>query len=229
MPGFESDQQGGRRHPGRLAFARGFYKQQTLFHTQLERRRRFSIIAATRDWAGHFGRSGKRFPCFNTDMKLSAFLSVVLTACTALSAEHSPALPAAKPADDYSGMYSFLREGEFVQLTVEEDGRVAGFVSRFGDSDSDRGAFLDHFFKQAKLDGNQLTFTTDTVHGVWYEFNGTIERGEGKSASEEAYYVLKGKLTEDRSDADKKVTSTPRQVMFKSFPKNPNGAEFQRK
>ena len=63
-------------------------------------------------------------------------------------------------------MYSFSRDGEFVQVTVEEQGRVTGFVSRYGDSESDRGEFLDHFFKLGKLDGNQLTFTTETVHGV---------------------------------------------------------------
>ena len=77
-------------------------------------------------------------------------------------------------------MYSFLRDGEFVQVTVEDQGHVTGFVSRYGDSESDRGVFLDHFFKSGKLDGNQLAFTTETVHGVSFEFRGTIERGEGK-------------------------------------------------
>ena len=46
-------------------------------------------------------------------------------------------------ANDISGTYSFLRDGEFVQLTVE-DGRLSGYVSRFGDSDSDKGQFIDH-------------------------------------------------------------------------------------
>ena len=125
-----------------------------------------------------------------------------------------------QPSEDYSGMYAFLREGEFLQVNIEDQSRVTGFVSRFGDSESDRGAFLDQFFKQGKLDGNKLSFTTQTVHGVWYEFNGTIERGEGKNPPDEAYYVLKGTLRENRSDADKKVSSTSSQVAFKSFPKD---------
>jgi len=116
-------------------------------------------------------------------------------------------------------MYSFQREGEFVQLTVEDAGRVTGFVSRFGDAESDRGAFLDQFFKTGKLDGTKLTFTTDIVHGVWYEFKGTIERGPGKTLSDEAYYLLKGTLTEYRTDANKKVTSKSHEVTFKSFPR----------
>jgi len=64
--------------------------------------------------------------------------------------------------------------------------------------------FLDHFFKSGKLDGNQLIFTTDTVHGVSFEFHGTIERGEGKSPGAEAYYVLKGTLVENSTDESKK-------------------------
>ena len=129
----------------------------------------------------------------------------------------------AQPQDEtgarsYSGMYTFLREGEFVQVTVEDGGSVTGFVSRFGDGDSDKGAFLDQFFKSGKLDGNKLTFTTEVVHGVSFEFRGTIERGAGKNPGDEAYYILKGTLTENMSDANKKVTSHSKEVLFKMFP-----------
>ncbi len=126
----------------------------------------------------------------------------------------------ATPQADYSGMYSFLRDGEFVQITVEDQGRVTGFISRYGDSESDRGAFLDHFFKQGKLDGNRLAFTTEIVHGVWFEFRGTVERGEGKSRGDEAYYVLKGALVENTSDEAKKTSSHSREVALKSFPQD---------
>ncbi len=124
------------------------------------------------------------------------------------------------PAADYSGMYSFLRDGEFVQVTVEDQGRVTGFVSRYGDSESDRGVFLDHFFKSGKLEGSQLAFTTETVHGVWFEFHGTVERGEGKSRGDEAYYVLKGTLIENIIDETKKTSSRSREVALKSFPQD---------
>ncbi|MFB3813256.1 MAG: hypothetical protein ACE14L_04020 [Terriglobales bacterium] len=121
---------------------------------------------------------------------------------------------------DISGMYSFLQEGEFVQVTVEDGGRVTGFISRFGDLPSDKGAFLDQFFKKASLDGNKLTFTTEPVHGVWYEFRGTVDRGEGKTPADEAYYVLKGKLTQHVTDATQKTSSRSRQVLLKSFPQD---------
>lgn len=124
-----------------------------------------------------------------------------------------------KASADYSGMYSFLREGEFVQVTVEEV-RVTGFVSRYGDTESDRGEFLDHFFKQGKLEGNQLTFTTQVVHGLAYEFRGRVERGEGKNPGDEAYYVLKGTLTENTVDGQKKTSSRSMDVALKGFPQD---------
>jgi hypothetical protein len=128
----------------------------------------------------------------------------------------SPAAPGA----DYSGMYNFLREGEFVQITVEDQGHVIGFVSRYADSESDHDVFLNHFFKSGKLDGNQLAFKTETVRGVSFEFRGTVERGEGKSRGDEAYYVLKGTLIENTTDEAKKTSSHSREVALKSFPQD---------
>src|SRR5262249_29769298 len=112
-------------------------------------------------------------------------------------------------APDYSGMYEFLRDGEFVQLTIEDKGNVTGFISRFGDSESDKGVFMNQFFKSGKLDGETLSFTTEPVHGVWFEFSGAIVRGAGKKPEEEAYYVLQGRLTRYATDADQKTTSQP--------------------
>jgi len=125
-------------------------------------------------------------------------------------------------------MYSFLKEGEFVQLTVEDEGRVTGFVSRYGDGESDKEAFLDHYFRSGKLEGNKLTFVTETVHAVWFDFKGTVERGEGKNPGDEAYYVLKGTLTYNTSDAGKKPITHPREVELKMFPREASPAPAAR-
>jgi hypothetical protein len=126
-----------------------------------------------------------------------------------------------KNSPGYSGMYTFLKEGEFVQVTVEDDGHVNGFISRFGDGPSDKGAFLDQFFKKdSRLEGSKLTFSTEIVHGVAFDFKGTIERGEGKNPGDEGYYVLKGTLSENQSDANKHVTSHASQVALKMFPQD---------
>ena len=137
--------------------------------------------------------------------------------------------PEEKRGQDYSGMYSFQKEGEFVQVTVEEAGKVTGFVSRFGDGESDKGAFLDQFFKSGKLEGNRLSFTTEIVHGIAFDFKGTVGRGDGKNPGDEGYYVLKGTLTQNVTDVNKKVTSHSRDVVFKMFPQDAAPAPVVRK
>jgi hypothetical protein len=121
-------------------------------------------------------------------------------------------------AQEWSGMYSFLKEGEFVQLTVEEQGEVTGFISRYSDGNGDKGVFVDQFFKSAKLEGNKLSFTTEAAKGEWFAFKGTIERGAGKNPGDEGYYALKGALTRNTTDANKKVTAQSHDVALNMFP-----------
>lgn len=152
-------------------------------------------------------------------LPLICWLLTVTVLCPSFA--QKPAAPTPAPAvDDYWGMYSFLKDGEFVQITIEDKGVVSGFISRFGDSESDRGTFLNQFFKSGKLDGTKLTFTTENVHGIWFTFEGSFERGPGKKPDEEAYYVLRGALTRFTTDTEKKVTSQITQVAFKSFPRD---------
>ena len=133
-----------------------------------------------------------------------------------LSAAQSPV----PTPDDFSGMYSFLRDGEFVPISAEDQGKVSGFISRYGDSDSDKDTFLDQFFESGKLAGSRLSFKTKPVHGSWFTFEGAIARGPGKTPDEEAYYVIRGKLSRFQMDAEQKTTQSSQQVEFKSFPKD---------
>ena len=123
----------------------------------------------------------------------------------------------APPSTDYSGMYTFVNEGEFMQITSEDKGNVSGFISRFGDAESDKGRFIDQFFKSGKIDGNKISFTTETVHGVSYMFEGTFLRGPGKRPEDEGYYLLQGLLTRNGPDAQKQTKAN---VQFKSFPRD---------
>ena len=120
-------------------------------------------------------------------------------------------------SNNQSGMFTFLKEGEFVQLTVE-DGKLSGFVSRFGDTESDKGQFIDQFFDKASLEGNHVQFKTKTVHAEWYEFDGTLSVVPGKRVGEEGYRVIRGKLTLHASDAQGNDRPSEKTVEFKSFP-----------
>ncbi|HKD81653.1 MAG TPA: hypothetical protein VKH81_18315 [Candidatus Angelobacter sp.] len=121
---------------------------------------------------------------------------------------------ASSPADDISGMYSFLKEGEFIQINLDEN-RVTGYISRLGDSDSDRGVFLDQFFDKASIKDHDVSFTTKPLHGVWFEFKGKYERGPVKTKAEDGYYLLRGTLKEYSTGDNKSTVSRSRQVEFK--------------
>jgi hypothetical protein len=120
------------------------------------------------------------------------------------------------PAEDISGMYNFLKEGEFVQINLEKS-MVSGYVSRVGETESDRGVFLDQFFDQAQIRGHDVSFVTKPLHNVWYEFKGKFERGPGKTKADDAYYVLRGTLKELSLDENKKTVSHAREVALKSL------------
>ncbi len=144
-------------------------------------------------------------------------------------AQTAPQTRTPEPAGtDISGMYSFLREGEYLQINIEEQGKVTGVVSRYGDLESDRGAFLDQFLDKGTLKDGKLEFSTRPLHGVRYDFKGTVERGKGKVPGEEAYFVLRGTLTQYVTDATKKTSAKSRDVEFKSFPSDLNVTKNKR-
>jgi len=120
------------------------------------------------------------------------------------------------PAEDISGMYSFLKEGEFLQINLDKSA-VSGYISRMGESDSDRGVFLDQFFDKAQIQGHEVSFTTKQLHNIWYEFKGKFERGPGKTKADDGYYLLRGTLKEFTFDENKKPVTHSREVEFKSL------------
>lgn len=120
---------------------------------------------------------------------------------------------------DITGLYSFVHEGEFVQIEVNE-GKVTGLVSRFKDDDPDKAEFVDQFFDEAKLEGAALTFRTKALKGVWFEYSGMVERGPGKSPSDEGYWNVRGRLTERRTGEDGKVSEKVQELTLKSFPQD---------
>jgi hypothetical protein len=166
----------------------------------------------------------KTTPWFRLLIILALFsCAQFLTAQSAPPAQTVTPADAAKPAstvEDISGMYSFLREGEFVQINIEEGNTVTGFVSRYGDSDGDKGSFLDQFFSKAAFDGKHLTFATKPVHSIWFEFEGDVQRGTGKTPKDEAYRIIHGKLTQFTTEASGKASSKSRELDMKSFPQD---------
>jgi hypothetical protein len=159
--------------------------------------------------------------------KLMAFLTLVTIAAACLAQNglstrgqsqagqaDTASTVAPHAAEDISGMYSFLKEGEFLQISLEETA-VTGYISRLGDSDSDSGVFLDQFFAKADIQGHEVSFTTKPLHGIWFDFKGKFDRGPAKTKADDGYYILRGTLKESTTAADKTVTTRSREVVFK--------------
>jgi len=153
--------------------------------------------------------------CMKLVSAASLFIALILS-----SLPNAIAQSAESNAPDFSGMYSFQKDGEFMQIKLEDKGAVSGFISRYGDSENDKGTFLDQFIKSGTSNGKQLSFTTETVHGVSYTFDGAFERGPGKKPEEDGYYVLRGTLTRNVAAPDGKMTTQSSQVEFRSFPRD---------
>ena len=117
-------------------------------------------------------------------------------------------------AEDITGMYSFLKDGEFIQITLEKN-LVSGYISRQGESDTDHGVFLDQFFDRADVQGHAVSFVTKPLHSMWYEFKGKFDRGPAKAKTDDGYYILRGTLKEFTTNADKSVSRRSREVEFK--------------
>jgi hypothetical protein len=145
---------------------------------------------------------------------LVAFFCLVCLTASVFAQSAAPAI------DDYSGMYSFLRDGEFVQITIEDSGKVTGFISRYGDSEAEKNTFVEQFFESGKLEANRLRFITKSLDGSSFQFAGTIERGPGKTSDDEGFYVVRGTLTRLRTDAANKTSKELQQVEFRSFPRD---------
>jgi hypothetical protein len=136
--------------------------------------------------------------------------------------EAAPVAPHA--AEDISGMYSFLKEGEFLQINLEKTA-VTGYISRRGDSDSDNGVFMDQFFARADVQDHAVSFTTRQLHGVWYEFKGKFDRGSAKTKADDGYYILRGTLKELSTNADKSIATKSREVEFKLLAQPPDDSD----
>lgn len=106
--------------------------------------------------------------------------------------------------EDVSGAYEFRHRDESIEIDLDQ-GKLSGYISRRGDEESDTSTPLTFMFDRTNVDGSQLEFQTKVLHGIWYSFEGTVFRGNGKTRSDEGFYVLHGTLREHHSMGEGKA------------------------
>ncbi len=117
-----------------------------------------------------------------------------------------------------SGQYALGSSGS-VDVELQPD-RLTGFITRLGDRESDEGTPLTFFFATSRMAGQQISFTTRQIHGVWFSFDGTIVRGSARSRDQQGYYLLEGRLVMHDTDSQ---TEQSRMVSLPSARQYPNG------
>ncbi len=107
-----------------------------------------------------------------------------------------------------SGEYELDDKGSVVQITIERD-RLTGYVTKM-----DHETALTLHFEKSSIDGSRMSFTTGTVHGLHYSFQGEIVRGEAASEHLPGFYRLAGNWITYRSGYHQtehiSLKSTPR-------------------
>lgn len=102
--------------------------------------------------------------------------------------------------NEAAGTYALSPDpAEIIEMILNGDGdsvRLQGYLTRLGDGESDHGAPLTYFFSRTTVSPTQLTFITRQVHGAWWSFAGTIDRGSVQTSAQKGYYFLNGTLTE---------------------------------
>jgi hypothetical protein len=126
--------------------------------------------------------------------------------------------------EEAAGSYALSpNPAEVIEIILngsDDQVRLQGYLTRIGDGVSDRGAPLTYFFARTTVNPAKLTFITRQVHGVWWSFIGSIDRGSVQSNLEKGYYFLNGMLTEHFDNGQ----SAPRRV---SLPLLPEGQSPQ--
>jgi hypothetical protein len=72
-----------------------------------------------------------------------------------------------------------LKEGEYLQITVEDAGQVTGFISRYGDGGSDKGEFVDQFFKGLVLRAGLECFVPRVRFFILLSFCNRLKKAHG--------------------------------------------------
>jgi hypothetical protein len=113
------------------------------------------------------------------------------------------------------GHYTFGHELDLLEIDLEPNRGVTGYITLLGGKGPDKNAPLAFFFTRTRVGGDNVYFLTQQIHRVSYEFNGTLRQSPPKDHTLDVDYSLVGTLTVhhySESGADQKQSKT---VTFK--------------
>jgi hypothetical protein len=139
-----------------------------------------------------------RFPGELRISKLIACMAIL--AAVVFPARYLKAQEGTQPVDDMTGKYHFISADDTLAI-LDEEGRLKGYIEvtqPVEESDD----ILSYDILQGSRKKSQVEFRTNRIHGKFYRFSGTVERGKGHEDKDPDYLHLTGNLDVVTVNAD---------------------------
>jgi len=124
----------------------------------------------------------------------------------------------AEPVQDMTAKYHFLSADDTLAI-LDEEGKVKGYIE-VAQPEGESDDFLTFDILEGSRKKSHVEFRTNRIHGKYYRFAGTVERGKGHEEKDPDYLRLTGSLeiVTVTGEESKESVQTVR-VLLKSFGK----------
>ena len=116
-----------------------------------------------------------------------AVLTVVLITGSVLKAQDET-----QPIDDMTAKYHFLSADDTLAI-LDEEGRLKGYIE-VAQPEEESDDVLSYDIVEGSRKKTHVEFRTNRIHGRFYRFSGTVERGKGHEEKDPDYLHLIGDL-----------------------------------
>ena len=124
-----------------------------------------------------------------------------------------------QPVDDMTAKYHFLSADDTLAI-LDEEGRLKGYIE-VAQPEEESDDVLSYDILEGSRKKAHVEFRTNRIHGKYYRFSGTVERGKGHVEKDPDYLRLTGDLdiVTVNAETGKQTVQTVR-VTLKSFGKS---------
>jgi hypothetical protein len=117
---------------------------------------------------------------------------IVILAAALFSARPTRAQNEQLPIDDTTAKYHFLSTDDTLAI-LDQEGRLKGYIEVTQPAD-ESDDILTYDIVEGSRQKNHVEFRTNRIHGKYYRFSGTAERGKGHEEKDSDYLHLAGSL-----------------------------------
>lgn len=156
---------------------------------------------------------GRRFSFAKRLLWLAVVFAILLTGNILRSQEEPPAV------DDMTAKYHFLAADDTLAI-LDEEGRLKGYIE-VAQPEEESDDVLSYDLVDGSRKKSHVEFRTNRIHGKYFRFSGTVERGKGHEEKDPDYFRLTGDLdiVTVNGETGKETVQTFR-VVLKSFGKS---------